>query len=244
MGRGMLSRSAPVLRLLRGETGPLIVLAIACFCALLFYDVAEDLHEGESFAFDASILLALRGGTAQGAPIGPSWLPQVATEITALGSTSVLTLLTAITAGFLLITRKWRAALLLLVAVIGGTLLVTVMKGFMDRPRPDVVLHLVKVTNPSFPSGHAALSAATYLTIGAMLTRVSEQRRVKTYLMTCAVGISLLVGVTRIYLGVHWPSDVVAGWCLGSAWALLCWLIAYWLGRKGEIENAKERPGA
>ena len=235
-GQSAGQRTALISRL-KAEAGPLILLAAACFCALLFYDFAEDLHDGERFAFDQAILLALRGGSVQGTPIGPDWLPQAAIEITALGSTSVLGLLTAIATGFLLITRKWRAALMLLIAVIGGALITTGIKDLFARPRPDLVLHLVKVTNPSFPSGHAALSAATYLTIGAMLTRVSARRRVKTYLMACAVALSLLVGATRIYLGVHWPSDVIAGWCLGASWALFCWLVAYWLGRTGKIEK-------
>jgi len=219
------------------EIAPLLAFGGACLLGLVFLDFAEDLHEGETFAFDKAILLAVRGGTRNGTPIGPHWLVHSAIELTSLGGTSVLSLVTVGAVGFLLITRRWKAAGWLLVAVCGGALLTTLVKDFIGRARPDVVLHLVKVTNPSFPSGHAAISAATYLTIAALLTSVSEQGAVRGYLLGSAIFLTLMIGATRIYLGVHWPSDVLAGWCLGAAWALLCWLVARFLRRTGRIEG-------
>lgn len=221
----------------RAEAWPLFGFAAVCLLGLVFLDFAEDLHEGEVFIFDKALLLWLRGGSQAGEPIGPSWLPNVAIDFTSLGSTSVLTLITVASFGFLLIEKNWRSALLVLIAVCGGALLTTLFKDFMERPRPDVVLHLVKVTNPSFPSGHAANSAATYLTLGALLARVNEGRRAKAFIVSLAIFVTFLVGATRIYLGVHWPSDVIAGWCLGSAWAILCWLAAIWLARRCAVES-------
>lgn len=234
----------PLFVRLRAEVWPLAGLGLACLLVLVLFEIAEELHEGEILRFDRSILVLVRGHAESGIPIGPSWLPQAATELTALGSVTVLSLLTVAATGFLALTRKWRAALLLLLAVIGGALLTSLLKEVVDRPRPVAVFHLVAVASPSFPSGHAAISAATYLTVGALMARLSERKRVKAYFIGAAVLLTLLIGLTRIYLGVHFPSDVIAGWCLGSAWALLVWLAAYWLGRRGTIEAPAREPAA
>ena len=156
-------------------------------------------------------------------------------------------LLTVAAVGFLLLTRERAAAVLTIAAVVGGALLSMALKSGFDRPRPDLVPHAVEVTSASFPSGHAMLSAVTYLTLGALLTRVQPQRRVKAYLLTVAVVLTVLIGVSRVYLGVHWPTDVLAGWCIGSAWAMLCWLAALWLQRRGQVERDTQKasdPGA
>lgn len=84
----------------------------------------------------------------------------------------------------------------------------------------------VEVMNPSFPSGHAMLSAVVFLTIGVLSAHFAQRKRVKVYVMAAAISVALLIGLTRVYLGVHWPSDVLAGWSLGAAWALACWLAA------------------
>jgi undecaprenyl-diphosphatase len=86
------------------------------------------------------------------------------------------------------------------------------------------------------------LSATIYLTIGVLLARTSDQRRIKVYIVGCAVGMTLLIGLSRLYLGVHWPTDVLAGWSLGSAWAMLCWLVARWLQRRGDVETPAGEP--
>jgi undecaprenyl-diphosphatase len=119
----------------------------------------------------------------------------------------------------------------------GGSLLTFVLKSLFDRPRPDVVVHLVGVSSASFPSGHAMASATIYLTLGALLARVQPQRRLKIYAGVVAATLTVLVGLSRVYLGVHWPTDVLAGWCVGAAWAMLCWLIAAWLQRRGAVEG-------
>jgi undecaprenyl-diphosphatase len=125
----------------------------------------------------------------------------------------------------------------MVVAVLGGEILSTILKMAFDRPRPDIP-HAARVFTASFPSGHAMLSAVTFLTLGALLTRVNADQRVKTYFMALAVFLTVIVGLSRIYLGVHYPTDVLAGWCVGAAWAILCWSGAYWLQQQGKVEPA------
>jgi undecaprenyl-diphosphatase len=113
----------------------------------------------------------------------------------------------------------------------------SILKLGTDRPRPDLVAHLVEVHTASFPSGHAMLSAVVYLTLGGLLSRVERPWRIKIHLLSVAVILTLLIGVSRVYLGVHWPTDVLAGWCAGATWAMLCWRVALALQRRGEIEG-------
>ena len=152
----------------------------------------------------------------------------------------MLTIVVLATLAYLLLARKRGAALLVLGAVVGGMLLSTGLKLGFERPRPDLVPHGARVYTASFPSGHAMLSAITYLTLGALLARVQEGRRIQAFLMGLAVFITLLVGVSRVYLGVHWPSDVLAGWAVGAAWAALCWFVALQLQRRGKVEDPGE----
>ncbi|MFO1431800.1 MAG: phosphatase PAP2 family protein [Candidatus Competibacteraceae bacterium] len=224
------------LRLGRREIGPLAIILLTAGLLLGFGLIAAEVLEGDTGTFDRTILLAFRNPTDPSDPIGPVWIEEMARDITSLGSTTVLALVAVAVIGFLILIRKRAAALLVLIAVSGGTLLSSLLKFGFARPRPELVSHAVQVYTASFPSGHAMLSAVTYLTLGALLTRVQSQRRVKTYLLTLAVMLTLLIGLSRIYLGVHWPTDVLAGWCVGSAWAMLCWLVALWLQQKGEIE--------
>ncbi len=192
----------------------------------LFAAIASEVRDGNTRAFDRTALLALRDPTNPSDPIGPHWLEEVARDITSLGGTTVVTLLTIAVAGFLALTRRRSDALLVIASIAGGAVFSAVLKLGFDRPRPDLVPHAVDVYSSSFPSGHAMLSTITYLTLGALLARVQTQRRVKVYLLSWAVAITALVGASRVYLGVHWPTDVLAGWCVGSAWAMLCGSVA------------------
>jgi undecaprenyl-diphosphatase len=201
-------------------------------------------REDETRAFDEAVLRALRNPVDPRDPIGPWWLEAMFRDITALGGTTVLTLITLCAIGYLLIDGKRAAALLVLASVGGGTLVSTLLKDLFARPRPELVAHLVEVRSLSFPSGHAMLSAVTFLTLGALLARVQERRRLKVYLLGVACMLTLLIGASRVYLGVHWPTDVLAGWCAGAAWALLCWLAALWLQRRGAVERPSGDPAA
>jgi undecaprenyl-diphosphatase len=219
------------------EAGPLMSLCGLSFFAWAFVQVAGEVMEGETSSLDRAVLLALRAPGDPSNPIGPEWLEQAARDITGLGGHPVLLLVTIATVIYLLLSGKRHAALLVLVAVGGGMLLSSLLKIGFARPRPDLVPHGARVYTASFPSGHAMLSAVTYLTLGALLARVEQRRRIKAFLLGVAILLTILIGLSRVYLGVHWPSDVLAGWCSGAAWASLCWFIALQLQRRGEVEG-------
>ncbi|NIX75593.1 phosphatase PAP2 family protein [Microvirga terricola] len=228
------------LRLRLNEIGPLISLVGFGLFAWAFAAIADEVREGSTRAFDSALLLALRDPQNPADPLGPRWLEEAARDITGLGGRAVLTIVTVATVIYLLMAKKRGAALVVIGAVLGGTLLSTLLKLGFDRPRPDLVPHAAWVYSPSFPSGHATLSAVTYLTLGALLARVEESRSIKLFIMGLAVAVTLLVGITRVYLGVHWPSDVLAGWSVGAAWACLCWFVALQLQRSGQVENGRD----
>jgi len=204
-----------------------------------FEELMEVARATTPHAFDTEILLAFRQPGQPGIPIGPPWLEGAMRDITSLGSASVLILTTAATIIYLLLIRRPATALFVFVAVAGGQVLSSLLKVGVDRPRPELVSHLVTETSLSFPSGHAMLSAVTYLTLGSLAARFLHGRTTRIYVLSLAVLTTLLVGVSRIYLGVHWPSDVLAGWCAGFAWAMLCWLAARALQRwRGQADDA------
>lgn len=216
------------LSLARREIVPIALLLGVALPILAFIEIADEVGEGEARWFDEGVLLALR--TADPAdPIGPRWLEASVMDITALGGFAVLALVTLFAIGYLAVQRKWIEALTLLVATGGGTAISEGLKVGFARPRPDLVAHVVETTSMSFPSGHAMLSAVTYLTLGALLAQAQERTSVRGYILGVAIVLTLLIGLSRIYLGVHWPTDVLAGWCLGAAWALICWAAATWL---------------
>jgi undecaprenyl-diphosphatase len=222
---GRLARAA------RGELRSLILLALVAGGMLAFAGLAGEMLEGDYRTVDRAVLLALRTAGGPGRPIRPARVEKAALDITALGSVTVLTMIILGVIGYLVLAGKRREALVVLVATGGGALLVRLLKSGFERPRPDLVPHLVEVTSTSFPSGHAMGSAMVYLTLGALLARVQERRRLRLYFPAVAVILTVLVGTTRVYLGVHWPTDVVAGWLAGASWALLWWLTLDWIER-------------
>ena len=163
-------------------------------------------------------------------------------DITALGSTVVLALMVLVVVGFLAMTRRAYAALTVLLSVAGGVLVSQGLKLAFARPRPDLVPHGTEIYTASFPSGHAMMAAVVYLTLGALLARTQPSRSVKVYILVVAVVLAVLVGVSRVYLGVHWPTDVLAGWVLGGVWAFGCWLVMLWLQARGEVEDETTAP--
>jgi undecaprenyl-diphosphatase len=163
-------------------------------------------------------------------------------DFAALGSTGVLTVMVLAVAGFLAMTRKTHAALFVPLSVIGGVLISQTMKWAYARPRPDLVPHGTEVYSASFPSGHSMMSAIVYLTLGALVVRTQSDRNVKAYILAVAVILTVLVGASRVYLGVHWPTDVLAGWVLGGLWAFLSWVAMLWLQSKGQVED-ESAPG-
>jgi undecaprenyl-diphosphatase len=212
--------------------------------AWAFGEIADEVMAGGADAFDTRVLLLMRTATDRHDPVGPLWLEGLARDFTALGSVGVLGFVTLATLGFLVLQQKTRVALLVLVTVAGGQVLSSSLKLFFARPRPDLVLHLTSVHTASFPSGHAMMTAVTYLTLAALLARMQPQIRLKAYLLLLGLSLTLIVGITRVYLGVHWPTDVLAGWTVGTAWAMLCLLTARWLQHAGKLEPEVRRLSA
>lgn len=231
---------APLLSLARGirADGRLLLIFLGlAIAALVFLKFASEVSEGDTMAFDRWVMLALRHADDLAVPAGPGWLLPVMRELTNLGGPAGLTLITILVAGFLLATRKFATAALVLAATISGAILSNVLKDIFLRARPDIVPHLVFVDTASFPSGHAMNSAIAFLTLGALLTRTQKRRAARLYLVAIAILLTLLVGISRVYLGVHWPSDVVAGWIVGAAWAIFCLAIARLLQARHQIEQ-------
>lgn len=188
--------------------------------------LTSEVLEGETFRFDEAILLALRRQSELAVPIGPGWLTRAVGDITSLGGITVLSLMTILVTVYLLLDRRWPIAIFVFSSVLTGWLASTLLKILVARPRPDIVPHLVEVSDLSFPSGHAMVSAVTYLTLGALLARTQRYPSTRIFVMGTGVFLAVIIGLSRIYLGVHYPTDVLAGWCAGALWALGCWLIS------------------
>jgi undecaprenyl-diphosphatase len=218
------------------EAGTLAALLLAAAGIWMFVELADEVLEGETTSADERLLLALRAPNDAADPVGPSWVEDIARDVTGLGGAGILTLLTIASAGLLVIQRSTHLAAYLLAAVGSGTIVSTLLKLGFDRPRPDLVAHGQIVYTSSFPSGHSMLSAVVFLTLGALLASGQTDVRVRVYLIALAVFLTVLIGLSRVYLGVHWPTDVLAGWTAGAAWALLCWALAEQLRRRGRVE--------
>lgn len=211
------------------DVSALAVLAAIAGGAWAFIEIAEEVLEQETHALDERMLLLLRSEDPAD-PLGPAWFEQMGRDISALGGLAVLALLTLGVIGYYLLEKRRALALLVFVAVGGGWALTSLLKIGFARPRPDLVPHGAVVLTASFPSGHATMTAVTYLTLATLLARSHESRRTKSFLMAWALLLTLLVGMSRVYLGVHWPSDVLAGWMLGATWALVCRFVAMRFG--------------
>jgi undecaprenyl-diphosphatase len=222
------------------ELSVLVALAAMMLAVWGFVELADDVMEGETQQFDEWAVRMLRQPDDPAMPLGPRWLHEMGRDITALGGIAVLTLMIGSVAGFLLLRRLYGAAVFLLAATSGGLVASTLLKLVFERERPSIVPHLSYVSSHSFPSGHSLLAAVIYLTLGALLMRVVEGQALKAYFLLVALMLTVLVGVSRVYLGVHYPTDVLAGWAAGLAWAVLCWLVARWLQRRGAVERNTE----
>lgn len=215
----------------------LVALALLAAAAAIFIEVLDEVSEGETHAVDNAIILALRVPGDPADPLGPRWLEDAVRDVTALGSAPVLVIAVLAVAGFLALAKAHRLALFTLAASLGGLALSSALKYLVDRPRPELVPAEAYTFTSSFPSGHSLMSAVVYLTLAALVVRLMERKRLKSYALGVAVLLTLLVGASRVYLGVHWPSDVLAGWAAGAGWALACWLVARLLGLGTEAER-------
>lgn len=208
----------------------LIPLSLLALAAWAFIAIADEVIEGETHGFDQAIILAFRSAGDVGDPLGPLWFEDAVRDVTALGSAPVLVIAVLAVVGFLALARSWPLALFTLAACGGGLAISSALKFLFDRPRPELAPRDLVTFTSSFPSGHSMMAAVVYLTLAALVVRLMEKKRLKGYALAIALGLVLLVGLSRVYLGVHWPSDVLAGWAAGAAWALACWLTARWLG--------------
>lgn len=199
------------------------VLGLGAVSAALwaFLTVADEVGEQETASIDRRLLLALRTPGAPGDPLGPRWFEEAARDVTAVGGFTFLTLFVVIAVAALLYHSRRRQALILAGTVIAAQVSTEVLKLFYERARPDLVPHGSYVYSHSFPSGHSTLSAATFLTTAIILASLEPRRRAKTFIFGVAILLTVGVGLSRVYLGVHWPTDVLAGWTLGAGWALL-----------------------
>lgn len=209
---------------------------------LVFVLIAGVVVDGGTREFDRALLLSLRNPLDVSDPLGPRWVEEMFRDITALGSTIVLTMVTLAVAGYFLLDGRRGVAMIVLLATLGAFGVGNALKHTFDRERPDLVPHGSTVYTSSFPSSHSMVSASTFLTLGALLARVQRRRRIKTFVLGVAITATVLVGVSRVYLGVHWPTDVLAGWTAGAGWALMCWLLARWLQRRGNVEHKPPTP--
>lgn len=199
--------------------------------------LAEQVTDGDTAAFDQAVVMMFRDPAAPDVAPGPAWLAEAVRDITALGSFSVLGILTVGVVLHLLLTGAGRTGLLVALSVVGGTILSTGLKALFDRPRPEL-FDTVHVFTASFPSGHATVSAVVYLTIGALLAERARTWPARLLYLGGAVLLTVLIGVSRVYFGVHYPTDVLAGWSLGGAWALLCLAVAHLLRTRGQLQDA------
>jgi undecaprenyl-diphosphatase len=203
----------------------ILVAAVVLFAFGVFAEAVG----GKPVAFDRRIMLALRNPTDPSIPAGPAWLREAARDVTSLGGTIVLGTIIFAVEGYLLLAREFAAAWLIAIAVLGGLALNNLLKLVIARPRPAVMAHGAPHYTKSFPSGHAAMSAITYLTIGALLAQTHPAFVTGFFITAIATFLTFAVGVSRIYLGVHYPTDILGGWCVGAAWSMLCWQVMAWL---------------
>ena len=209
-------------RYLRRTELRLLLAGLAVFGSVWgFLYILDEVEEGDALRVDSAVLLAFRQPGHLATPIGPRWLQETARDITALGGFTVLALVVVLAAALLWVHRRRAQALVLIAAVLGGELLAQAIKVLVGRTRPDLVPHLDLVYSSSFPSGHSALSPIVYFTLAGLVAAGEGQRAQKALLIGGAVILVLAIGVSRVYLGVHWPTDVLAGWALGTAVAML-----------------------
>lgn len=214
----------------RFETRALLIFMAAMGALWAFFSLAEEVGEGETRAIDERLILLFRNPADLNDPIGPHTFEEAVRDVTALGGFTVVTMATVVGVLTFLFHGRTRHALVLLGTVLLALVSSEGMKAIYGRPRPDLVPHGSFVYSASFPSGHSTLSAATFLTLAVLVSSLEARWRTKALFYGLAFAILATVGLSRVYLGVHWPSDVLAGWCLGAAWAFLAWVVLRWIG--------------
>jgi undecaprenyl-diphosphatase len=210
----------------------LIVMATSL---LAFLGLGAAMLTGVLEALDRDLLLALRGPGGLGDPVGSRGIEEAVRDLTALGGTTLVAVTTVAVSLFLLAQRQGRHAVVLAGVVLLAWLTKDTAKHLFGRARPDLVPHEVFVSSASFPSGHTTMGTALILTLAVLASRYGPSGRGRLLIYGSAVLLAGLVGFSRVYLGVHWPSDVVAGWCLGVFWAATAWVVLSLSGKSAEV---------
>lgn len=206
---------------------PLLAGAFVAAMAFVFLKLGSEVLEGETQGFDQRVWVLAQTLRSQ-YPL----LTLIMRDLTSLGSTAVMTLITAVTVVYLALVGSRRMAALVLSAMLSGSALVVVIKDLFARARPDLTLTDLVVSGMSFPSGHTSMSAIAFLTMGALIAATQRRTRERIYILSIAGLLTLLVGLSRIALGVHWATDVMGGWAFGAAWAVLWLQVARLLARR------------
>lgn len=239
----MLQHLQRLVRRVPGDTRWWLGLVLALISTVwLFAEISDAVLERDTSAFDESVVRAMRDPSDVTRSRGPAWLPQAARDVTSLGGMAVLLIVTVTVSGFLALSRRYGSLLLVLVSTVTGSMAAIALKNLFARPRPDFVPHLDVTVTSSYPSGHAMLATVVYATLGALLAQLTPRRRLKAYILVTALGLAFLVGLTRVYLGVHYPTDVLGGWSAGIAWALFAGLIARLLRRRSPTLEEEATP--
>ncbi|MFW8589387.1 phosphatase PAP2 family protein [Glaciecola sp. 2405UD65-10] len=216
------------IKLLLKDTRQLSIFIIISIALFAFINLAALVMAESTLAIDTRLLLLFREQNDLSDPLGPKWVEEMMRDITALGGVGMLVIVTLVVTIFLLIIKKPKAALLVLIGIATGMLVSFSLKYGYSRPRPDLVPHGSYVYTSSFPSGHAMMSSLVYFTIAGLLAQQNTQQRIRIFMFTLATFITLAIGVSRVYLGVHYPSDVIAGWIVGTSWAMLIYFVYRW----------------
>jgi len=211
--------------------------SIIAIAALLvgFIGLASGVLSAATEPFDHAILQALR--TEVSDPYGPAWLERTVVNLSALGSAAVTSLIVCVGALFFLLDKRPRQAILLAGVTSLAALGMTGLKLLIGRERPTIVEHIEVIRGLSFPSGHTLIAAVLYPTLGMLIASNLRQRHLKVFVFVVAALLALIVGLTRVYIGVHYPSDVLGGWLLGLAFAIAAGLVVQSLKRQHIVER-------
>jgi undecaprenyl-diphosphatase len=214
------------------ELGVLVAGLVLTLSLLLFVRIAHEIREENSGSFDRWAVTALRNPDDPSRAWGPDWLRHLGRDITSLGSGGVLVIVVLATVVGLGVGKKYRSMVLVAGATLGGLAMNLLMKGWFARERPEYAVYAEIMGTSSFPSGHTMNAAVVYLTLGMFVARLVKRRSLQIYVFGAAVVLTLLVAFSRVYLGAHYPTDVLAGSCAGFAWATAWWLVAELLAQR------------
>lgn len=222
--------ASPPLGARRAGLPPRVLAVIAVIGAAVcgFLALADEVGEGGTAAFDRALILALRAPRDPNRLRGPAWLAETARDITALGGFTVLGMITLAALAVLLVYRRRRQAVVFGLTAVVAQVLAEVIKNIIGRPRPSFVARYDLIASSSFPSGHAMMAPAIYFTLATIVAAGELRPAARGLMMVGSICLVVAIGVSRVYLGVHWPTDVVAGWTLGSGVALIAWLALRW----------------